>query len=232
MNWLLIIVLALIAGNVIWGYKKGFMKVVLSLVSWVVVLVACYIATPIVAEGIVEHTPLAEVIQETVTDNLNKALDEVMEGVAGALNHEKIAEVEAQLPEQVKQMIYGEGQTLEDLITSTGEVQIDTTNLAHGAAYLIGLLLVIIVTRIALIIVEKFLGLVAKLPLIGQADTLLGIAAGAVKGLIWSWVVLTVVAVLAYTGANTELMTMVNSSDLLLWLYANNPIMMVVVAFV
>ena len=30
MNWLLIIVLALIAGNVIWGYKKGFMKVVLS----------------------------------------------------------------------------------------------------------------------------------------------------------------------------------------------------------
>ena len=232
MNWLLIIVLALIAGNVIWGYKKGFMKVVLSLVSWVVVLVACYIATPIVAEGIVEHTPLAEVIQETVTDNLNKALDEVMEGVAGALNHEKIAEVEAQLPEQVKQMIYGEGQTLEDLITSTGEVQIDTTNLAHGAAYLIGLLLVIIVTRIALIIVEKFLGLVAKLPLIGQADTLLGIVAGAVKGLIWSWVVLTVVAVLAYTGANTELMTMVNSSDLLLWLYANNPIMMVVVAFV
>ena len=79
---------------------------------------------------------------------------------------------------------------------------------------------------------EKFLDLVAKLPLIGQANTLLGIAAGALKGLVWVWVVFTVIAVLTYTGANTELMTMVNESQILTWLYANNPIMMVVVKFV
>lgn len=232
MNWLLIVMLAVIIGNVIWGYKMGFMKVALSLVSWVVVLVACYIATPIVAEGIVKHTPLAEVIQETVTEKLNDALDEVMNDVAGALDNEKIAEVEAQLPEQIKAAIFGEGKTLQDLVTSTGDVEVDTTDLSNGAAYLIGLLIVVIVTRIALVVVEKFLGLVAKLPLIGQADTLLGIAAGVLKGLIWSWVVLTVIAVLTYTGANTELMTLVNESQILTWLYVNNPIMMVVVKFV
>ena len=98
MNWLLIVILALIVGNVIWGYKMGFMKVLLSLVSWIVVLAACYIATPIVAEGIVKNTPLKEVIQETVNDKLNAAIDEVMGGVAGALDNEKIAEIEAQLP--------------------------------------------------------------------------------------------------------------------------------------
>lgn len=232
MNWLLIVILALVIGNVIWGYRMGFMKVVLSLVSWVVVLVACYVATPIVAEGIIQHTPLAEVIQENVTDALNNAIDEAMGEVADALNTEEIAQIEAKLPEQVKQMIFGEGKTLQDLITSTGEVEVDTTDLSNGAAHLIALLVVVIVTRIALIIVEKFLGLVAKLPLIGQADTLLGIAAGAAKGLVWCWVVLTVIAVLAYTGANTELMLMVNESEFLTWLYANNPIMMVVVKFV
>ena len=179
MNWLLIVILALIIGNVIWGYKMGFMKVALSLVSWVVVLVACYIATPIIAEGVVKHTPLAEVIQETVTDKLNSAIDEVMDGVAGSLNAEQIAEINEQIPEQIRTIIYGEGKTLEDLITSTGEIEVDTTALADAAAYLVALLIVIIVTRIALLVVEKMLDLVAKLPLIGQANTLLGIGAGA-----------------------------------------------------
>ena len=66
------------------------------------------------------------------------------------------------------------------------------------------------------------------LPLIGQANTLLGIAAGALKGLVWCWVVLTIIAVLAYTGANTELIALVNGSQILTWLYENNPILMVV----
>lgn len=232
MNWLLIVILALIIGNVIWGYKMGFMKVALSLVSWVVVLVACYIATPIIAEGVVKHTPLAEVIQETVTDKLNSAIDEVMDGVAGSLNAEQIAEINEQIPEQIRTIIYGEGKTLEDLITSTGEIEVDTTALADAAAYLVALLIVIIVTRIALLVVEKMLDLVAKLPLIGQANTLLGIGAGALKGLIWSWVVLTVVAVLIYTGANADLMLLITESPILFWLYANNPIVMAIVHFI
>ena len=228
MNWLLIVILALVAGNVIWGYKKGFMKVALSLVSWLVVLVACYIATPIVAEGIVKHTPLAAIIQETVSDKLNSAIDEVMDDVAGALDSEKLAEVEAQLPAQLKESILGEHESLADLVTSTGDIEVDTTDLANGAAYLVSVLIVIIVTRIALIVVEKVFDLVAKLPLIGQANTLLGIAAGALKGLVWCWVVLTIIAVLAYTGANTELIALVNGSQILTWLYENNPILMVV----
>ena len=232
MNWLLIVILALIIGNVIWGYKMGFMKVALSLVSWVVVLVACYIATPIIAEGVVKHTPLAEVIQETVTDKLNSAIDEVMDGVAGSLNAEQIAEINEQIPEQIRTIIYGEGKTLEDLITSTGEIEVDTTALADAAAYLVALLIVIIVTRIALLVVEKMLDLVAKLPLIGQANTLLGIGAGTLKGLIWSWVVLTVVAVLIFTGANADLMLLITESPILFWLYANNPIVMAIVHFI
>lgn len=232
MNWLLIVILALVVGNVIWGYKKGFMKVALSLVSWIIVLLACYIATPIVSEGIVKHTPLAEMVHVAVNDKINTAIEDVMGEVTGALDSEKIAEVEAQIPEQIREMIFGEDKTLQDLVTSTGSVDVDTTELSNSAAYLISLLIVLIVTRIGLFIVEKVLDLVAKLPLIGQANTLLGIAAGVLKGLVWTWVVLTVVAVLAYTGLNTELMTLVNESPILLWLYTNNPIMMVVVKFV
>lgn len=221
MNWLLIIVLVLIIGNVAWGYKKGFMCVALSLVSWIIVLVACHVATPVVADGILEHTSLAEAIHEKVNEQLNATVDEVVEGT---LNNEAIAKVEAKLPEQLKEAILGEHESLADLVTSSGNIEADTTVLANGAAYLIALIIILIVTRIALIVLEKVLNLVAKLPLIGQANTLLGIAAGAVKGLVWCWVVLTVIAMLTYTGANTEFITLVNESPVLIWLYENNPI--------
>ncbi len=229
MNWLLIVILALIIGNVIWGYKKGFMQVALSLVSWIIVLIACQVATPIVADAIMEHTPLADTVQEFVTEKINTIADDAMNGVTdGVLNNETIAEIEAALPEQIKEAILGENESFADLINSADnmkEIEIDTTGVAKGAANLIALIIVLILTRIALIVVEKVLDLVAKLPLIGQANTLLGIVAGAIKGLVWCWVVLTVIAMLAYTGANTELIALVNESPILIWLYEKNPIM-------
>lgn len=225
MNWLLIVILLLIVGNIVWGYKQGFMKVALSLVSWVIVLIACYVATPIVADVIIDNTPLAETIQETVSEKLNEVVDEVVGGVANAVDNEAIAKIEEKLPEQVKEAILGEHASVKDLITNTGDVEVDTGELANNAAYIIALVIVLIITRIGLIVVEKVLGLVSMLPIIGQADTLLGIAAGAVKGLVWSWVVLTVIAMLAYTGTNTDLLALVNESKILTWLYENNLIM-------
>ena len=152
MNWLLIVIFAVVAGNVIWGFKEGFMRVALSLVSWLVVLVACYIATPIVSDFILENTPLAQVVHDTVTETINTALDEVSGGVLEALNSEKIAEVEAAIPEQIKGLIYGKDfKTLEDLVNSVGEVELDTAALAGGAARLIGLMLVLFITTFGII---------------------------------------------------------------------------------
>lgn len=225
MNGLLIVILLLFVGNIIWGYKKGFMRVALSLVSWVIVLIACNVLTPVIADVIIDKTPLAEVVQGAVNEKLNEVIDEVTSGAANVMDNEIIAQIEEKLPVQMREAILGEHESIADLITSTGDVDVDTTDLAHNAAYLIALVIVLIISRIALIVVEKVLGLVSMLPLIGQADTLLGIAAGAVKGLVWCWVVLTVIAMLAYTGANTELLALVNESKILTWLYENNLIM-------
>lgn len=225
MNWLVIVILLVFLANIVWGYKKGFMQVALSLVSWVLVLIACHTITPIVADFIIEKTPLAAVVQDAVSEKVNEIIDDVTSGAADAMSNDVIAQIEEKLPEQIKEAILGEHTSFSDLITSTGDVDIDTAGLAKNAAYLLALVIVLIVSRIALIIVEKFLGLVSMLPLIGQADTLLGIAAGFVKGLVWCWVILTIIAMLAYTGTNTDLLVLVNESEILTWLYENNLIL-------
>ena len=178
------------------------------------------------------YTPIKNIVHETVNDKLNAAIDEMVGEATEALNSEQIAELNEQIPEQLRAILYGYGQTLDDLITSAGDIEVDTTALAEGAAHLVALLLVLLVTRVGLYIVEKIFDLVAMLPLIGQLNSLLGIAAGGVKGLVWSWVLLAVVAVLAYTGTNTDLMLMVDESPILMWLYGINPILMVITSFI
>ena len=35
MNWLLILVVLLVAGNIVWGFFRGFLRVVYSMAAWI-----------------------------------------------------------------------------------------------------------------------------------------------------------------------------------------------------
>ena len=50
MNILVIIILAVLLLSVLGGYIKGFLKTAFSLVSWILVLAICSIATPMVTQ--------------------------------------------------------------------------------------------------------------------------------------------------------------------------------------
>ena len=56
MNWLLVVVLAVLALCIMNGYHKGFLRMVYSLVSWIVVLVFVTWATPYINSYIKENT--------------------------------------------------------------------------------------------------------------------------------------------------------------------------------
>ena len=50
MNWLLILVVLLVAGNIVWGFFRGFLRVVYSMAAWILILVFVTFATPYVAD--------------------------------------------------------------------------------------------------------------------------------------------------------------------------------------
>ena len=101
--------------------------------------------------------------------------------------------------------------------------------MVDGIVGILGFVVTLIVLRIAMVIVEFLLGVVSKLPLIGPMDKLLGIACGAGKGLIWCWVILAVVSVLALTGTNTEFAAYISQSEILTWLQDNNLLLNLIV---
>ena len=224
MNLLLIAVLVLFAGNIYWGYKKGFLRVAYSLVAWIVSLAVVSWLTPYVADVVVSTTEIDTVIQQEITEKLE----------AMVLN----ADVEIKLPEVISQKILGTEEALDadvainQMLQETGaysETAMKLSLLVINAGCFIA---VLVVTKIALAIVEKVLGFIHKLPLIGSADKLLGVAAGAVKALIITWMVMAVVALLATTENGATVVTAIYESAPLVWLYENNIILNMILSFI
>lgn len=213
MNILTIIILAVLALSIFGGYKKGFLKTAFSLVSWIIVLVLCNFATPIVTDMLIEKTDIEVVVQTTVDTKINEVINETIET-------SDLAELEAALPAGLKTALFGENGSLQEVVTNG--VALDTTALVNGIVGILGFVITVIVLRLAMVVVEAVLNIVAKLPLIGPMDKLLGLACGVGKGIILCWVVLAIVSVLALTGVNTELATYISQSELLTWLQDNN----------
>ncbi len=210
MNWLLILVAALIIGNAFWGYKKGFMRTVFSLVSWVVVLAVSYFGAPIVADVLVESTDIEIAIQENLTNAISEAF---VNSGAG--------EIEAALPAELKSALLGENSE-GALTANAAEMLVTSTGIANTIIALIAAVIIAIIARLVVAVIDMVLGLASKMPLIGSTDKLLGIAFGGLKGLVWCWLVLAAIAILTLTGTNAELISMVQESSVLTWLYDNN----------
>ena len=60
MNWLLILVVLLVAGNIVWGFFRGFLRVVYSMAAWILILVFVTFATPYVADWMTELKRIAK----------------------------------------------------------------------------------------------------------------------------------------------------------------------------
>lgn len=223
MNWLLILVVVLLLGNAFWGYKKGLLRVAFSLVSWVLVLAICHFATPVIVDFVIENTDIVTVMQDKITEKLNETLDE-----------SAYAGLEAAIPEEIKQML---AVKMEDLAPNMGagsngntaiDLLLDSTGIVYTILFFVISVAVALAARLIVQVVDMVLGIASKLPLIGSVDKILGTVLGAAKGLVWCWLVLAVVTVLALTGTNTEFIGMIQQSEILTWLNDNNMIVNVV----
>lgn len=184
MNILTIIFLAVLALSIIDGYRKGFLKTAFSLVAWVVVLILCNFVTPIVTDMLVEKTDIEVVIQTTVDTKIDEVINET---ISETMESTDLTELEAALPDGIKDILLGENKSLQDVLASG--VELDTVGLTNGIVGILGFVITVILLRLAMLVVEVAINIVGKLPLIGPMDKFLGLACGAGKGIILCWII-------------------------------------------
>lgn len=222
MNWLLILTVLFVAANVVWGFYRGFLRVIYSMVAWIVILVAVSWLSPYVANYLTEHTGLNTYIEEGCNQKLHEWADAKKQE-----NQKEVKEHgnDAGLPEIILQKLTGESEVADQLLEDTGVYEAITQKLVQmtiqGIAYIIVFVLILIATRIILIAFK----IVDKLPLIGGINRSIGAVAGFVKGMVIVWIVFAGVAMTATTSFGQEIVRAIYASPLLIWLYENNLIL-------
>ena len=212
MNWLALIVFTIFFINVYQGYKKGFFRTVLSLVSWIFIIVIANVFASQLAQMIISETSTDEIMIQFI----NEKLIEMVETIA----------IEEQLPIALREVLLGNFGSFEEILQSdifqTEELFIPYI---LKILQILCTIVLIIALRIVVIIADKILAFATNLPLIGQADKGLGVAVGCIKGLIFVWILMSAITFGILLNANLFDMSLIYDSPILIWLYENNPIL-------
>ncbi|MCM1284478.1 MAG: CvpA family protein [Muribaculaceae bacterium] len=227
MNWLLAGVILIMAWNIVWGFSKGFLRVVYSMVAWVLILVFVTIATPWVSRLLTEYTSLDEKIEAVCTEKLHGLVHDAFTEDDGG---EAAADIP--LPEALlDKLMDNTGEAADGLLEESGVYGRMAERAAELAVKALTYVLVFVLTFIVFHLLALALDLVSKLPLIGEVNHLLGLLAGAVKGLLLIWVIFALTAMAGATFWGGTLTALIYEEKLLVWLYENNPVLQIILIF-
>lgn len=220
MNWVLIAVIGIIAVLAYLGLKKGFIKMVFSLVSTIAALLIAMLFSPVVA-GMMKNN---EAIVGFFDEKISAVVDFTSEEAEEETERKQESLIDSlPLPETFKDSLL-ENNTLDNYVAMQAEnfeqyVCRQITNVIINAiAFVVTLLLAII----ALALLCRALNLLAKLPLLKQINAAAGLAAGAAEGLLLVWILFVVLTMFAGTESGSEAMEMIAENPLLDFLYKNN----------
>jgi len=212
---------------VVIGHHRGFIKTVTGLVALVAaLLVSWMLSTPVaqIAYDVAVEPIVTTTIEEQVGENSPAA-----ESIDAAL---------ADMPSFIQNMLANGG------IRSGADVMEKLSGTAEGATVgetvatqivepvvlpllkAVCMLLLFVITLVAAHILLRVLNVVAKLPLLKQLNKGLGAVAGAITGVLWVFIAVSVLQVIAATSATDGAITveMLEATWFVDWLCSINPV--------
>ncbi len=207
--WILfdLAIVAIIVLSVWSGYRKGFVSIMERLLYLVVVCVLTYLLKP-VGVAVINATPLPQALEtksvEILTENVGDKITQVVD-------FDQLSEVlsEAALPDALADVIANKLATVENFLGQSAsdmiaQIASAVTQFVVGA---IALIILFVLLSIVYFLVFRLLNLTAKLPVIKQANKLLGIVGGLVSAAIYVVLIMWLLSAMApfVDGINTIL---------------------------
>ena len=232
------------------GWRKGVIRLVLSLVSMIITIMAAVVIAPLATTAIKNGTNIDENIAQSIYTLLseNKEVDKYFENeqvlpdgidISQAESHiqavtDMVAEVgdKINLPESLTEAVKAMPDSeLMSVIREYGDTSVKEISIRIIAIRLSDIVLtaiiyivIMVVVSIALRIVVSATGLIRRLPVIKQADKLGGVIVGLVEGLVAVWIFFTIVTAISGTQTASNILVQIHGNTFLEMLYNCNPI--------
>lgn len=208
-------------------YNSRFFKRIFKGSIWILILASVVVVSPRIQDYIKNDTDLYNKVVSYCEETIEKEIEKQKDEAVGSLTDNEIFTlITEQLPEKLLEDLTSHAQELTGgLIAEYGIYGKTAVTIADLLLKGVATLAAIVLGIVASGVISIVLGLISKLPIIGTADHLLGLAAGAVNGLLIVWVAFYLIAVLSATPIGSNIITQINASEYLMFLYENNPIL-------
>lgn len=216
MSWFLILVAAVIVIFTVMGYKKGLIKIILSLASIFVAMILVSILMPVVSGFVREHTTAYEKVYQSVDDRIN------IEIPAGEMAQENIIDG-LELPDAVKEFLI-KNNNIEEY-AKLGVTSFENYIVQSVADVIFKAIVYSCTFAVAFIAVKVIFGvfnILSRLPVINEVNKLAGLLVGLAEGVLVVWIIMTVVTMLGNTELGLGIFEQINDSKVLSFIYQNN----------
>ena len=196
MNWLLIVVICIIAWNAVRGYTRGLLRVVYSLAACILMLTASTMVAPYVRDNILSQTG----IESVICSNIEKQI-----AVQG-------------------QKATGDFDMANILLQKSGAY--DSISMQLTNAIMTGLSFFIVIFSLGIVeyFVRRLIRKIERVPVISTVNRVAGFGVGFIKGIVIVWLLLAFISLLATSEAGQTMTLYINDSLMLKYLYENNPV--------
>lgn len=196
MNWLLIVVICIIAWNAVRGYTRGLLRIVYSLAACILMLTASSMAAPYVRDNILSQTGIESVIYSNIERQI---------AVQG-------------------QKATGDFDMANILLQQSVAYDSISTQLTNAIMTGLSFFIVIFLLGIVEFFVRRLIRKIERVPVISTVNRVAGFGVGFIKGIVIVWLLLALISLLATSEAGQAMTVYINDSLMLKYLYENNPI--------
>ena len=190
-----IILVALIALSIFLGYKKGLASLAIKLCAFIIAILITFILYRPIANLIINTTSVDESIEDTIYNKVTEMIQK-----------DDTNELTSDLIESAKQ----------------GMLEQSARELAINVVYGGTIIILFIIVRIALIFVSALANLVAKLPIIKQANEAGGAIYGLLRAIVIIYAILLIINFVGELSPNNIATQTINETTLTKTMYENN----------
>ena len=219
-TWLGIAVLALIAAACIMGFRKGFVKEIVSVFFMLISFLLVWAVNPYVNTFVKEYTPVYDTIQDKCQTMVSEQI-----GNKKTLDKEEQNQVmeNMELPDLLKNALVenNTAETYRYLAVSTFTEYI-SDSLAVMAVNGLSFLISFVLSAAVIKLLGFILNVLTKLPVINGINKIAGAAVGGIKCIIFIWIAFLVLTLLCNTTLGQQGMALIQQDAFLNFLYSQN----------
>lgn len=226
MSWISICMVLVCILTALSGYRRGFVKTVVSMISFMVIVLLVAILNPLLSNVVYEYTDIDEKTKAYCIELFAEEADQLG-------RNEQIALIQKlPLPDALKEDIQeNNNNVIYTLLDSSGFGEYIAFYMARLFLRVVIFVLSVVLALLLVWLIRLIVNGLAQMPVLSLLNRLGGFCVGAGKGLLVIWIIFLLVTLMSGTAFGGYMYGQIEEDIFANLMYENNPLVWLLVVF-